>query len=235
MAKLKNYYDFANDDYHYFKDSIKNNMIYNNMLAEAQNSCEKFLKYIIHRYYEPTSQETENEKIDILSTHSLRKLVNFINTYIDGEIDEEKKGIICLADGYYFDARYPGDFSIEYDRIDIGKCDAALDEVKSYVKEYIINHEFIKDEFEMQYFLITSEIPEQLKEPILVRHYNDINWEKIHNDTINRIKQKFPNFYNAFISNSPSLEDYAAIGSNSTGNNSHRNHNHTNDINIHEH
>lgn len=50
---------------------------------------------------------------NILRSHSLTKLIRFIEENLDIEIDDHTKDVIEGADGYYFSTRYPGDNSIE--------------------------------------------------------------------------------------------------------------------------
>lgn len=127
----QSYLSFAENDYAFFKQSMKAGMVYNALPAIAQNACEKYFKDIIERYYEPVNKEENSDKISILRTHSLTKLIRFIEEYLNIEIDDQTKDVIEGADGYYFSTRYPGDNSIAVNERDMKKADAALDRSKA--------------------------------------------------------------------------------------------------------
>lgn len=103
MEKTINYYTFAENDYLFLKANMEEHRVSNAMTSIAQNVCERYLKYIVEKYC------TEVDCTSILKTHSLKKILRFIEEQIpDFKI---KKSVVVLADGYYFSARYPGDES----------------------------------------------------------------------------------------------------------------------------
>lgn len=123
----QSYLSFAENDYAFFKQSMQAGMVYNALPAIAQNACEKYLKDIIDRFYEPQTNEENIGKISILRSHSLSKLLRFIEKQMDLCISDEAKDAIEGGDGYYFSTRYPGDNSIEVDERDMRKADKALE------------------------------------------------------------------------------------------------------------
>lgn len=103
------------------------------MTSIAQNICERYLKYIIDCYC------TSIDCTSILKTHSLKRIIRFLNeNLVDFQIDRKK---VVLADGYYFSARYPGDESFFATEEDVKSCWDAVEETKSVVDEYIKEHQ----------------------------------------------------------------------------------------------
>ena len=132
MEQNVNYYSFAENDYHYLKASMDAGFISNGMASLAQNIVEKYLKHIIDQYY------SESDISSILRTHSLRRLLRFLETHVkDFDIDES---LIIPADGYYFSARYPGEDSFFVDQKDIDICWLAVEEAKTAVDCYLEKH-----------------------------------------------------------------------------------------------
>ena len=132
MGEKLTYYDFAEDDFQYFFGSYKANLKHNTMCAMAQNSIEKYLKYIIEKYI------TNKDCSYILKSHSLLKLIRFIQENLnDFDINSNK---IKLCDGYYFSARYPGEDSCMVKEEDIEICKDVLIYCKQFIDEYIKNH-----------------------------------------------------------------------------------------------
>lgn len=94
MEKEINYYTFAENDYLFLKANIEENRIGNAMTSISQNVCERYLKHIITIYC------IESDCTPILKTHSLKKILRFMEETIkDFRIDKKK---VILADGYYF-------------------------------------------------------------------------------------------------------------------------------------
>lgn len=98
----QSYLSFAENDYAFFKQSIQVGMVYNALPSIAQNACEKYFKDLIDRFYEPINKEEDSRKNEILRTHSLTKLMRFIENNLNIEIDDHAKDVIEGADGYYF-------------------------------------------------------------------------------------------------------------------------------------
>ena len=132
MEKTINYYTFAENDYLFLKANIEEHRVSNAMTSIAQNVCERYLKYIVEKYC------TEIDCTSILKTHSLKKILRFIEEQIpDFKI---KKSIVVLADGYYFSARYPGDESFFANEEDVFVCWKAVQETKQAVDRYLQEH-----------------------------------------------------------------------------------------------
>lgn len=132
MGKEINYYSFAENDYLYLKNSIEAGFCSNAMASIAQNIIERYLKHIIDVFCK------EEDVTAVLKTHSLKRLLRYINTYLNEfKIDEYK---VILADGYYFSARYPGDDSFFVNQKDIDVCWEAVQETKRAVDAYLEHH-----------------------------------------------------------------------------------------------
>lgn len=139
MGQLKTYFDFAEDDFKYFKACYEAGFVANAMGAIAQGMCEKYLKHIIETYVKPDSYEANNERDNILRTHSLMKLQRYLgNNLPDFRIDRTK---LRMVDGFYFTTRYPGEESIEITKEDIEDCKSAIEECRQQVCSYIQSKE----------------------------------------------------------------------------------------------
>lgn len=137
MEKIVNYYTFAEDDYQFLKMNIEEKRVSNAMTSIAQNICERYLKHIIDSYC------TAIDCTGILKTHSLKRMIRFLNDNLgDFVIDRTK---LILADGYYFSARYPGDESFFATEEDVKNCWEAVEETKKAVDEYLQKHTLKKD------------------------------------------------------------------------------------------
>jgi hypothetical protein len=132
MEKNINYYTFAENDYLFLKANMDENRIGNAMTSIAQNICERYLKHLIELYC------VELDCTNVLKTHSLKRIIRFLEDSLDGfDID---KGKVILADGYYFSARYPGDESFFVNNEDVQVCWEAVQETKRAVDHYLECH-----------------------------------------------------------------------------------------------
>lgn len=128
MGKEVNYYTFAEEDYMFLKANMEESRIGNAMTSIAQNVCERYLKHMISTYC------IETDCTAVLKTHSLRKILRFLEEYLpDFKINKNK---VILSDGYYFSARYPGEESFFANEEDVKVCWDAVLEVKSSVDHY---------------------------------------------------------------------------------------------------
>ena len=71
---LNSYFDFAENDFQYFKDSYDAGIVANMMGAMAQGICEKYMKHLISEYYKPDDAMQQKDFENILRTHSLNRL-----------------------------------------------------------------------------------------------------------------------------------------------------------------
>ena len=135
---LITYYDFAEDDYKFFMAAFRENIIGNSLAGMAQNACEKYLKHIVSEYDESCNKKENLEKKErILKTHSLQRIMKYVECDMETEIPKKIYDSLMKIDGYYFSTRYPGDNSIEVDKRDIDNCREALVNCKSYVDDFI--------------------------------------------------------------------------------------------------
>lgn len=126
MGESTTYISIAENDYQYLKRDIQEGRVANLVAFNTQGVCEKFLKGIIV-YYGLEEACTQKE----LSSHSIRKLVNFIRKNIPEVKLNWRK--VLQADGFYFNTRYPGDDYFDVTKEDIEMCWEAATEVRSYV------------------------------------------------------------------------------------------------------
>ena len=109
--KLNSYLDFAENDYQFFRASYQNNIKGTALAALGQSICERYLKHIIDSYSYPETREEESLKETYLKTHSLRRLIKYIEEEMEYEIPNETEFSLERIDGYYFQTRYPGEES----------------------------------------------------------------------------------------------------------------------------
>lgn len=101
------YYTVANDDLKYLEYSISvidGAPVFNNLLVQEQQVCEKMLKELVHRFV-----FTEDVQ-SILKSHKLTTLVNAVQKYTGWNLQLDMSRLRILSD-FYFDGRYP---SIDY-------------------------------------------------------------------------------------------------------------------------
>lgn len=145
MGKAMNsYLDFAENDYQYFRASYDSGIIGSPMAAMGQNICEKYLKHIISEYSQPCSDEEMHEKESILRTHSLRRLIKYIEEVMNLEISDDMETALERIDGFYFSTRYPGAESFIPNEKDISKANTAVKYTRNYAYDIIqkIEQEF---------------------------------------------------------------------------------------------
>lgn len=136
--ELVTYFDFAENDYMFFKGAYENGFVANSMAAIAQGICEKYLKYLI----ELDSDRRKPQYESVMKTHNIRKLLKYIKQEVpEFQCDESS---IKKVDGYYFSTRYPGDESITVNKEDLKECMEAVavcrEAVMRYLKERDIEH-----------------------------------------------------------------------------------------------
>ena len=141
LAGKYTYLDYAENDRDYLEEDFKNKRVANAVCALTQNCCEKYLKHIIDKMYMPDDSQKSAEKDSILHTHSLRRLMNFIDDETEYSIPKDKRRIILQVDGYYFNSRYPSDESSFVTEDDIDICKDGLDACVSVVYEILKEHQ----------------------------------------------------------------------------------------------
>lgn len=133
--ELTTYYDFAEDDYQFFKDAYQRGLMGNAMGAMAQEICEKYLKHLVSEYIVAGTLEENVAKTEVLKTHNLNKLVKFLSTRLP-ELKLNKREL-TLVNGLYFTTRYPGDESITINREDVEEYFNAIQSCRETVNKYI--------------------------------------------------------------------------------------------------
>lgn len=141
MAERLTYYDFAEEDKLFFDDNYQRGLRTNAMSCIAQNICERYLKHIIDSYYTPETKEEQSQKKDILGTHSLRRLMGFLQDEMNIEMSKDEYRTISYANGFYFTARYPGDDASFVKKEDVEDCQLAVDMCKEVVDKIIKSYE----------------------------------------------------------------------------------------------
>lgn len=126
---LSSYFDFAENDFQYFKASYDAGIVANMMGAMAQGICEKYMKYT------PNEAMQQKDFENILRTHSLNRLMKFLKANMGAEFSKNTQTHMRMIDGFYFSTRYPGDDSIEIDGDDVETCNDAIELCRTEVLE----------------------------------------------------------------------------------------------------
>lgn len=129
--ELVTYFDFAENDYMFFKAAYENGLVANTMAAIAQGICEKYLKYIIELDSDCRKPQYES----VMKTHNIRKLLKYIKQEVPEFCCAEDS--IKKVDGYYFNTRYPGDESITINKEDLDECMEAIAACREAVSVYL--------------------------------------------------------------------------------------------------
>ena len=131
---LNSYFDFAENDFRYFKASYDAGIVANMMGAMAQGICEKYMKHLISEYYKPDDAMQQKDFENILRTHSLNRLMKFLKAIWEQSFQK-------YADTYendrwflFFD-QISGDDSIEIDGDDVETCNDAIELCRKEVLE----------------------------------------------------------------------------------------------------
>ena len=133
--KYSSYFDFAENDFQYFKASYDAGIVANMMGAMAQGICEKYMKHLISEYYKPDDAMQQKDFENILRTHSLNRLMKFLKANMGAEFSKNTQTHMRMIDGFYFSTRYPGDDSIEIDGDDVETCNDAIELCRTEVLE----------------------------------------------------------------------------------------------------
>lgn len=134
--ELRTYYDFALDDYRFLCELKKSGITANSIGAIAQNTCERFLKYLINEFI-PVSEDNRQVITEILTTHSLNRLVFFWNRFSENRIPSDVSELLRRINGYYFSTKYPGDDCQTLSKDNILTCFEAVEACKQAVDEII--------------------------------------------------------------------------------------------------
>ena len=127
--ELRTYYDFALDDYRFLCELKKSGITANSICAIAQNTCERFLKYLINEFI-PVSEDNRQVITEILTTHSL-------NRFSENRIPSDVSELLRRINGYYFSTKYPGDDCQTLSKDNILTCFEAVEACKQAVDEII--------------------------------------------------------------------------------------------------
>ena len=135
IGRKYTYFDYAEQDYLFLIDDYERGKVGNLMATSAQNTCERYFKHIIEIAVEPQNKEESVYKAEILRTHSLTKLMAFIEAQNIYTFTTADRRLIKSTDGYCFSTRYPGDDSIMVTKEDVDDCMDALERCRSITIE----------------------------------------------------------------------------------------------------
>lgn len=120
MSSKPTYYDMAENNYNFLQNIRDNHLINNCICSIAQDTCEYYLKHVISLCY------YNEDVIDIMQSHSLKKLKNFTMDKVPNFFVNWDK--ILKADGYHYMAQYSNFDIFMVNDIDIEDCYIAVDE-----------------------------------------------------------------------------------------------------------
>ena len=130
--RLNSYLAFADNDYLFFRQVYDTGNKGSALAALGQSICERYLKHVISEFAQPENRNEMQDKENILRTHSLRRLMRYIQEDMDLEIPEKSEMAMDRIDGFYFTTRYPGSESFIPSERDIDKANTAVEEARKF-------------------------------------------------------------------------------------------------------
>ena len=130
--RLNSYLAFADNDYLFFRQAYDTGNKGSALAALGQSICERYLKHVISEFAQPENRNEMQDKENILRTHSLRRLMRYIQEDMDLEIPEKSEMAMDRIDGFYFTTRYPGSESFIPSERDIDKANTAVEEARKF-------------------------------------------------------------------------------------------------------
>lgn len=130
--RLNSYMTFAENDYLFFHQAYDSGNKGSALAALGQSICERYLKHIISEFAQPETKEEVQDKEYILRTHSLRRLMRYIQDTMGLVLPEKTEDAMDRIDGFYFTTRYPGSESFIPSGRDIDKANEAVEAAREY-------------------------------------------------------------------------------------------------------
>lgn len=130
--KLNSYLAFAENDFLFFRQAYDTGNKGSALAALGQSICERYLKHVISEFAQPENHSEMQDKETILRTHSLRRLMRYIQEEMELEIPEKTELAMDRIDGFYFTTRYPGSESFIPSERDIDKANIAVEEARKF-------------------------------------------------------------------------------------------------------
>lgn len=131
----RTYWDYAEDDRNYLKDTYEDGYKRPAMASMGQNICERYLKHIILEYSTPETADEEQNMERALRTHNLRNLEDYIQGSMGIEIPDDLSDSLTRINGYYFSTRYPGDDSFVATERDVDNAYKAVEDTREFVAD----------------------------------------------------------------------------------------------------
>lgn len=110
---------------------------HNDISYMSHNTCERYMKHLIDRYYSPNNKIEYLRTIDILHSNDLNSIKNFLHENMNLEYSENTSLLIDSINGFYFTTRYPGDNSMVASEADIDRCFKAVNECAKETKNMV--------------------------------------------------------------------------------------------------
>ena len=132
---LNSYLAFAENDYLFFRQAYDTGNKGSALAALGQSICERYLKHVISEFAQPENRGEMQDKETVLRTHSLRRLMRYIQEEMNLEIPEKTEMSMDRIDGFYFTTRYPGSESFIASERDIDKAKTAVEEARKFTMD----------------------------------------------------------------------------------------------------
>lgn len=134
--ELKNYYDFAENDFQFLMQVTEHHITANSLGALSQNICERYIKHLINEYIQVTP---DNQKAitEIMTTHNINRLASYWNAYGNKPLEDKTVSMLRSINGYYFSTKYPGDIIETLSDKDIDNCVEVVKQCKNNIDEII--------------------------------------------------------------------------------------------------
>ena len=129
---LNSYLSFAENDFLFFRQAYDTGNKGSALAALGQSICERYLKHVISEFAQPENRDEMQDKETILRTHSLRRLMRYIQEEMKLEIPDKAEMAMDRIDGFYFTTRYPGSESFIPSERDIDKANMAVEEARKF-------------------------------------------------------------------------------------------------------
>lgn len=130
--RLNSYLAFAENDFLFFRQAYDTGNKGSALAALGQSICERYLKHVISEFAQPENRSEMQDKETILRTHSLRRLIRYIQEEMNLEIPDRVEMAMDRIDGFYFTTRYPGSESFIASERDVDKANIAVVEARKF-------------------------------------------------------------------------------------------------------
>ncbi len=124
--EMKGYYWSAENSRQYFEKAYNSGDVFNDMAAQAQNICERYLKDVIDCYADKNDSKKRKELLSIMRQHDIVSLLDYVCSLVDIKLSGDVYNKIVSVNNYYIRTRYPVEDFIVVTRDVLIKCHTAI-------------------------------------------------------------------------------------------------------------